>query len=88
MIDSGIKDLPRNEHQIANDIYEFLLEFQKSFPVFNEKKDFFITGESYAGHYLPNLAHFLLEKANPKLNLKGVAIGNGMASPKLQYPSF
>ena len=42
-----------------------MLEFQKSFPAFNEKKEFFITGESYAGHYLPNLAHFLLEKQNP-----------------------
>ena len=35
--------------------------------------DFYITGESYAGHYIPNFALYLLKK---DFNLKGVMIGN------------
>ena len=82
-----MRAIPRNEEQVSNDIYEFLLKLQGKFSEFNGKKNFFITGESYAGHFLPNLAHFLVEKKNPNIKLAGVAIGNGLASPKLQYPS-
>ena len=37
-----------------------------------------MTGESYAGQYLPNIAHFILntEPFHSKINLKGMALGN------------
>ena len=42
-------------------------------------RDFYITGESYAGHYIPAIAWHLLNKdTGVKLNLKGIAIGNGL----------
>ena len=60
-----------------------LLAVEKFFELFPEQaeKDFYITGESYAGIYVPTLAEGILEKA---LNgtytgapLKGIAVGNG-----------
>eukprot|EP00828_Plagiopyla_frontata_P034711 TRINITY_DN4523_c0_g1_i4.p1 TRINITY_DN4523_c0_g1~~TRINITY_DN4523_c0_g1_i4.p1 ORF type:complete len:428 (-),score=45.91 TRINITY_DN4523_c0_g1_i4:61-1344(-) len=48
----------------------------------------FITGESYAGKYIPNIAANILQynklSVNPsslKLNLKGIAYGNGFTDP-------
>jgi len=47
-----------------------------------EGRDFFITGESYAGHYVPAIAYYLeMEATDVKLNLKGIAIGNGLTDP-------
>jgi len=39
-----------------------------------------VTGESYAGHYIPAIGVELLKN---KLNLVGVAIGNGWVDPML-----
>ena len=45
-------------------------------------RDLYLTGESYAGHYLPAIAHHLLTKVTDlPLVLKGVAIGNGWVDP-------
>ncbi|KAL0387913.1 UNVERIFIED_CONTAM: Serine carboxypeptidase-like 40 [Sesamum radiatum] len=47
-----------------------------------KNRDFYISGESYAGHYVPQLAHTILYhnlKANNTLiNLKGIIIGNAV----------
>ncbi|MBA0821691.1 hypothetical protein Goarm_018532, partial [Gossypium armourianum] len=64
----------------AKDAYAFLVNWLERFPQY-ETRDFYITGESYAGHYVPQLAYtiFLNNKnANQTLiNLKGIAVGNG-----------
>jgi carboxypeptidase C (cathepsin A) len=57
-IPDSLKDFPRTETQIARNIYTFLTKFQDHFPLF-VGKNFYLTGESYAGHYLPNLASYL-----------------------------
>ncbi|KAI9193810.1 hypothetical protein LWI28_000366 [Acer negundo] len=65
----------------AIDAYTFLVNWLERFPHY-KGRDFFITGESYAGHYVPQLADTVL--FNNKLtnqtviNLKGIAIGNGV----------
>ncbi|XP_058766711.1 serine carboxypeptidase-like 45 [Vicia villosa] len=63
-----------NDEMTAKDNLVFL---QQWFTKFQEYKnnDFFITGESYAGHYAPQLAQLILQTKS-KINLKGIAIGN------------
>jgi carboxypeptidase C (cathepsin A) len=51
----------------------------------------YITGESYAGKYIPSVAHYILtrntEAGIAMINLEGVAIGNGELKPYLAYAS-
>ncbi|KAH6837878.1 serine carboxypeptidase-like 34 [Perilla frutescens var. hirtella] len=64
----------------ARDSYKFLLGWFRRFPQF-KSHEFYIAGESYAGHYVPQLAELIVEK-NKKaskdnhINLKGIMIGN------------
>lgn len=51
-----------------------LRSFFNKFPQY-KNNSLYLSGESYAGVYLPTLA--VIADADPELNLKGVAIGNG-----------
>lgn len=61
----------------AKDSYTFLLNWLKRFPEY-KSRDFYITGESYAGHYIPQLAELILRSNkntnHTVINLKGVAV--------------
>uniref|UniRef100_A0A5B7A3C7 Carboxypeptidase n=1 Tax=Davidia involucrata TaxID=16924 RepID=A0A5B7A3C7_DAVIN len=67
------------DKRTAEDSYTFLVNWLERFPHY-KTRDFFITGESYAGHYVPQLAYTIISKNNTtnqtKINLKGIAIGN------------
>ncbi|XP_010055737.2 LOW QUALITY PROTEIN: serine carboxypeptidase-like 45 [Eucalyptus grandis] len=63
----------------AQDNLVFLQHWFTKYPQY-KGRDFFITGESYAGHYVPELAQ-LIVKSKVEINLKGIAIGN----PLLDY---
>ncbi|CAB0018991.1 unnamed protein product, partial [Nesidiocoris tenuis] len=57
------------------------------------KNEFYITGESYAGKYIPALGYTIHERnphAELKINLAGLAIGNGLVDPKnmLAYSDY
>ncbi|XP_019412751.1 PREDICTED: serine carboxypeptidase-like [Lupinus angustifolius] len=75
----------------SNDLYDFLQAFFNKHPEF-VKNDFYITGESYAGHYIPGLASRVhkgnIKKEGIYINLKGLAIGNGLTNPAIQYPAY
>ncbi|KAK7278978.1 hypothetical protein RJT34_24019 [Clitoria ternatea] len=58
----------------ARDNLVFLQHWFTKFPEF-KNNDFFITGESYAGHYVPQLAQLIVQ-TKTNFNLKGIAIGN------------
>jgi serine carboxypeptidase-like clade 2 len=65
----------------AVDNLVFLLNWLERFPEY-KGRDFYISGESYAGHYVPQLAHVILAhnkktKKTP-INLKGILIGNAV----------
>ncbi|KAK4414504.1 Serine carboxypeptidase-like 40 [Sesamum alatum] len=69
------------DRRTAIDNYNFLLNWLERFPKY-KNRDFFIAGESYAGHYVPQLAHTILHhnKKGGKtiINLKGIIIGNAL----------
>ena len=78
---------------MKEDMYDFLQGFFNANPKY-ANNEFFIIGESYAGHYCPSLgAHILrqneaLPEAAIKINLAGVSIGNGLVDPVAQYPAY
>ncbi|KAL5843831.1 hypothetical protein ACOSQ4_009789 [Xanthoceras sorbifolium] len=63
----------------AKDMRTFMLKWFEKFPEL-KSRELFLTGESYAGHYIPQLADVLLDhnarSTGFKFNIKGVAIGN------------
>ncbi|XP_021716086.1 serine carboxypeptidase-like 45 isoform X1 [Chenopodium quinoa] len=61
----------------ARDNLVFLRRWFNKFPQYKHR-DLFITGESYAGHYIPQLANLMVQfnKKEKVFNLKGVALGN------------
>jgi len=85
------KDYVTDEFQIANDMYNFMQEFYLLYPQYYNL-DFYITGESYAGHYIPAISARILrgnkKNEGKKINLKGSAIGNGWVDPYVQYGAY
>jgi len=67
----------------ANDFESMLRQFIGAFQL--SENEVYITGESYGGHYVPASAFMVAVKnaagATPKINLQGVAIGNGFVAP-------
>ncbi|KAL6652799.1 hypothetical protein ACP70R_011724 [Stipagrostis hirtigluma subsp. patula] len=61
----------------ARDNLKFLQGWFAKFPQY-KGRDLYITGESYAGHYVPQLAQRMVEfnKKEKLFNLKGIALGN------------
>ncbi|CAM6105506.1 unnamed protein product [Calypogeia fissa] len=72
-------DYRTGDAKTAADSVEFILKFLELYPVY-AKSPFYISGESYAGHYVPQLAAALLEKnkelGESAVNFKGIAVGN------------
>ena len=71
-------------------MFEFCKTFFLSRPELADNP-LFITGESYAGHYVPAVAHraFVASKKDEgsvNLNLKGFATRNGLTDPKFNTP--
>lgn len=77
----------KNEVDVGRDLLEGLKQFFQLFPHL-QKNEFFITGESYGGKYVPAISYAILQDSRqttdterPKINLKGLAIGNGLSDP-------
>ncbi|XP_031489572.1 serine carboxypeptidase-like 45 [Nymphaea colorata] len=66
-----------NDERTARDNVAFLERWFIKFPEYKDR-DLFITGESYAGHYIPQMAELLLlaNRKQKQFNLKGIALGN------------
>ncbi|XP_010031406.2 serine carboxypeptidase-like [Eucalyptus grandis] len=84
-------DIRHDEQGVSNDLYDFLQAFFAAHPQL-AKNDFYITGESYAGHYIPAFAARVHQgnkaKDGIQINLKGFAIGNGLTNPEIQYEAY
>ncbi|XP_066335330.1 serine carboxypeptidase-like 42 [Miscanthus floridulus] len=83
-------DYNTGDVRTANDMYQFLLGWYAKFPEYRSRA-LFLTGESYAGHYIPQLTDVLLthnEKSKGfKFNIKGVAIGNPLLKLDRDVPA-
>ncbi|EER14821.1 conserved hypothetical protein [Perkinsus marinus ATCC 50983] len=74
--------------EAADDLYMALQEFFAKHTKYGGK-DFYITGEDYAGHYIPAIAHKIWREntkgIEPHINLRGLAIGNGWMNAAIQW---
>lgn len=77
---------PENEEEASGDLDAFLQNLFDVFPYLADY-DFYVTGESYAGMFVPSIGRYI-HRANKKaladpsstrkqVKLKGVALGNG-----------
>lgn len=71
----------------GKDVYALLTLFFVQFPEYSHQ-DFHISGESYAGHYIPVFASEILAHKNRNINLKSVLIGNGLTDGLTQYEYY
>ncbi|CAO3671085.1 unnamed protein product [Rhizopus stolonifer] len=91
-----------NTNAAAKDVYAFLQLFFKQFPQYADL-DFHVSGESYAGHYIPaiggainrnnkgnfnSLELFQSKETLSQINLKSLLIGNGLTDPLIQYEYY
>ncbi|KAM7302003.1 putative serine carboxypeptidase CPVL [Ixodes scapularis] len=76
----------RNETDVGRDLLEALQQFFTLFHEFTQN-EFYASGESYAGKYVPAVAYAIHTAVQPrvKINLKGIAIGDGMVEPSTMF---
>ncbi|XVE75476.1 hypothetical protein DITRI_Ditri12bG0096800 [Diplodiscus trichospermus] len=95
---SDRRDIRHNEDEVSNDLYDFLMAFFVEHPEF-VKNYFYITGESYAGHYIPAFAARVHRGNKAKdgihINLKVVAnhsmnllLVMALTDPAIQYKAY
>lgn len=68
-----------NETQVSEQLFSALVQFYQLFPEITTNK-FFLTGESYAGTYIPAIGYKIHQSnrhSDFKINLRGMMIGNG-----------
>ncbi|KAG7012895.1 Serine carboxypeptidase-like 27 [Cucurbita argyrosperma subsp. argyrosperma] len=76
------------DRKTAEDAYRFLVNWFERFPQYKHR-DFYIAGESYAGHYVPQLSQLIYERnkgvQNPVINFKGFMVGNAVTDDYHDY---
>lgn len=73
---------------VGNNLLAALQQFFQLFPDL-QKNEFFVSGESYGGKYTPAIGYAIYkdsqrvdsDPSKPKINLKGLTIGNGLSDP-------
>ncbi|KAF6158476.1 hypothetical protein GIB67_022073 [Kingdonia uniflora] len=81
-IASTPEEIPRDQKTVAKHFFCALVSFMKLNPSFRSRP-IYITGESYAGKYVPAVGYYILQKnsrlpVSRQVNFGGVAIGNGL----------
>ncbi|XP_078519630.1 putative serine carboxypeptidase CPVL isoform X3 [Lissotriton helveticus] len=80
----------KDQVDVGRDLYSALIQFLQIFPEY-QKNDFYATGESYAGKYVPAIGYYI-HTHNPtakiKINFKGMAIGDGLCDPEVMLGGY
>lgn len=66
--------------EATNHLIDFLTKFYATWPALLQSP-LYITGESFAGHYIPVLARKLIEDKPINITVAGIAIGDGWTDP-------
>ncbi|GMH13780.1 hypothetical protein Nepgr_015621 [Nepenthes gracilis] len=73
--------LTNGDERTAKDNLEFLLKWFERFPQY-KGRDFYISGESYGGHYVPQLSQAIVRHnsatTEKPINFKGYMVGNAL----------
>jgi len=75
----------RTEEEMRREFYAGLTGFLDLHPEYRTNP-LWVTGESYGGKYVPNVAFEIHQRG--ELNLQGIIIGNGMYKPLVQYATI
>ncbi|KAL5582164.1 hypothetical protein UlMin_014606 [Ulmus minor] len=68
------------DRRTAKDSLDFLVRWLDRFPRY-KGREVYLTGESYAGHYVPQLAREIMnynKQSKHPINLKGIMVGNAV----------
>ncbi|KAF0698416.1 Aste57867_10945 [Aphanomyces stellatus] len=88
-----VGDDDSNEVDVGCNFYAFMQGWLTKHPHF-QSNPFFITGQSYGGHYVPATANYIVRQQTAQrdanttihINLQGIAIGNGLTDTVTQMP--
>ena len=81
------KGYATNEFDVGENLYRAMVQIYELFPE-HRNAPFYITGESYAGKYIPALGHRIHSDPAAKFNLTGVAIGDGFTDPVVMIQAY
>ena len=74
-----------NDTENAKNLLAGIKDFLATFPDLKDR-EFYVSGESYAGIFIPHLAAKIIEDTtSDKLNLKGILIGNALTDLQVDY---
>ncbi|KAI3720112.1 hypothetical protein L6452_21022 [Arctium lappa] len=84
-IASTPEEIPRDQNAVAKHLSIAIKKFIASDSTF-ESRPIYITGESYAGKYVPSIGYYIVKRnanlsVSKRVNLIGLAIGNGLTDP-------
>ena len=70
------KDVISTDQIVASENYVFIRKWLELFPEFRSN-EFYLSGESYAGHYVPTLAREIVKRdVNKQINMRGFLVGS------------
>ncbi|XP_015960139.1 serine carboxypeptidase-like 50 [Arachis duranensis] len=82
------QEIPTDQDGVAKHLFAAITRFVELDPVF-KNRPIYITGESYAGKYVPAIGYYILKensrlRGSKRVNLAGLAIGDGLTDPVTQ----
>ncbi|KAI0688707.1 alpha/beta-hydrolase [Cytidiella melzeri] len=76
-----------DENQVAEDFVGFLANLVQVFPSLSTRP-FYLTGESYAGRYIPYISQALFSMSNPPVQLSKIVLGNPALGSSAEFETL